>query len=222
MIPKHRPHACNPLSNSVLICSLIGCLVAYSSRPAAGEAKHACDYLTVDEVASVLGFQVSQPERLPANPLGQTICFFDAPQEQGMRFAQLQFVASSSKDLKAKGYTTASYFDTIVGYMDTPLPVDRIGEKAFWGGAGISMGAGLHVRAAGVYFVVLAKSANDEDSLSKSKNLAAIVVDKAVRGSQRRLQDFSAFDSIHQTRCATNWAISRVPPAVFPTRPSSR
>lgn len=157
---------------------VVGLLLVFQSRLATADDLHACDYLTVDEVTQVMGFEVSLPERKPANPMGQSICFFDAPQEQGMRFAQLQLVTSSSEKLKKLGFTATSLFQNNMGFLENPLKVGGIGEQAFWGGSGIKMGAGLHVYYKDVTFSVLANAANEEDSLAKSKKLAGIIIGK--------------------------------------------
>lgn len=162
----------------LIFLAVVGFFLAAKPHAATAGAAHACDYLSTDEVARVMGFEVGAPERKPANPMGESICFFDAPPAQGMKFAQLGLVTSASEKLKKLGFTAASFFDNNTGFMDNPLKVDGLGEKAFWGGAGMKMGAGLHVYYREVSFTVLAKAASEEESLTKSKALAKIVIDK--------------------------------------------
>jgi len=43
---------------------------------ALGAGDHACDYLSKDEVAAVLAAEMGEVQAQPANPMGQSICFF--------------------------------------------------------------------------------------------------------------------------------------------------
>jgi hypothetical protein len=146
--------------------------------PAAAGGGHACDYLTAAEASQVTGLQFAAPQRQPANPLGQSICFFDPQPAKGMRFVQLQLVTSSSPELKDKGFTAESLYDNNTGFMDGAQPVAGLGDKAVWGGAGMKMGAGLHVYARGAYFVVLSQAGDAGRSLAQSRELARIILDK--------------------------------------------
>ena len=143
----------------------------------AGEP-HACDFLTVQEVTQVMGYKASDPESKPTNPLGQSICFFDAPAEAGLSFAQLQLVTSSSPKLKKMGLTAAALFTSNTGFIDGPQKITGLGENALWGGPWMKMGAGLHVLHKDVYFVVMAKTDTEEASLAKSRELAQIIISK--------------------------------------------
>jgi hypothetical protein len=150
--------------------------LAIPAKPGSADDRHACEFLTVDEVAKVLGMKIAFPEKQASNPLGQSICFFDTPQEPGVRFAQLQLVSSSSSGLKSKGFTAESLFDNNTGFIEKPVLVPAIGQKAFWGGSGMKLGAGLHVYESGVYFVVLAQVGDEDECLLKSVQLSKIVI----------------------------------------------
>ena len=80
----------------ILVTIAVLFLLPLSAGPVYAGEPHACDFLTVQEVTQVMGFEVSAPESKPTNPLGQSICFFDAPPAAGLSFAQLQLVTSSS------------------------------------------------------------------------------------------------------------------------------
>ena len=152
----------------------------WSAAPGAGPAlageQAACDFLNQEEVGRVVGFEVAKPESKPANPLGMSICFFDAAKAQGMRFAQLQLVTASSPRLKKMGFTPARLYQNNTGFLEGPEKVEGVGQEALWGGSGLKLGAGLHVLHEKAYFVVLAQVGQDEDCLAKSKELAAVVI----------------------------------------------
>ena len=162
------------------ILAAIGVILAVllCTAPTWAEEKQACDFLTVEEVSQVMGTPVSPPEAKPANPMGQTICFFDAPKAGGVTFAQLQLVTASSPKLKKLGFTAAGLFKNNTGFLDNPKKIDGVGQEALWGGSGMKMGAGLHVLCPGAYFTVIAQAGDEEACLEKSKQLAALVIAK--------------------------------------------
>jgi hypothetical protein len=172
MATRHRfcPLAAGLLAGAVLALLSVG--------PALAAEPHACDYLTAAEAAQATGLQFAPPQRRPANPLGQSICFFDPAPEAGMRFVQLQLVTSDSPRLRDKGFTAESLYDNNTGFLSDPRPVEGLGEKAVWGGSGMKMGAGLHVYARDAYFVVLSQAGGDAASLSQSRALAERVLAK--------------------------------------------
>jgi hypothetical protein len=145
--------------------------VAAFSEETAGD--HACDYLSKDEVESVMGVAVGEVERQAANPLGQSLCFFDIPAGMKLRFAQVQMVRSA---WASHNWNARSLFENNMGYLSDKQEISGVGEKAYWGGSGMKLGAGLHVLQKDVYFTVDAASGDEQVNLQKAKELAARVL----------------------------------------------
>jgi hypothetical protein len=150
----------------VLLASVVAC-----SGEKAGD--HACDYLSKDEVEAVMGVAVGEVDRQAANPLGQSICFFDIPAGMKLRFAQVQMVRSAwaSHDWDAR-----SLFENNMSYLSDKQEISGVGEKAYWGGSGMKLGAGLHVLHGDVYFTVDAASGDEQADLQKAKKLATLIL----------------------------------------------
>lgn len=137
---------------------------------------HACDYLSAEDVAGVVEAVTGPAERQEPNPLGQSICFFDLPSENKVRFVQLQLAMSSSSRLKDMGWTAATMFENNTGYLDEGTDIADLGERATWGGSGLKLGAGLHVLYRDAYFVVTVARGDEALNLNNAKTLAEIVI----------------------------------------------
>lgn len=144
----------------------------------AGADENACTYLVKSEVASVLGVAVSDGEAQPANPLGQSVCFFPVADKLPMRFAQLQMVRDQWAARASSRWTAATLFANNMGFLDNLQEVTGLGEKAYWAGSGMKMGAGLHVLSRDAFFTVQVAIGSDDDNLAKARALAAIVLNK--------------------------------------------
>lgn len=153
-------------------------ILALSPTFALSEGKHACDYLSKDEAAMVLGMEIGEVKSQPANPMGQSVCFFDIPSDKGVRFAQLQMFRTEWGKSAGQEWTGNSLFENNMGFLDALQEIAGIGEKAYWGGSGLKMGAGLHVLHKDAYFTVQAATGNPEIDLEKAKALAALVIKK--------------------------------------------
>ncbi len=153
-------------------------VLALSPLSAFGAGNHACDYLNKNEVVKVMGSEVVEVEAQPANPMGQSICFFDIPADMAVRFAQLQMFRSSWAKLSGADFTAPAMFENNMSFLDNLQEISGIGEKAYWGGSGIKLGAGLHVLYEDSYFTIMVATGDLENNLKKSIELASVVIGK--------------------------------------------
>ncbi|MCM2286720.1 MAG: hypothetical protein NDI81_18185 [Desulfobacula sp.] len=144
--------------------------------PALSAEEHACDYLTKDEVQTVMGTGIGEIKAPPANPMGQSVCFFDIPSDTAVRFAQLQMFRTGWA--KGKKWTAKSLFENNMSFLDSLQEIPGIGEKAYWGGSGLKLGAGLHVLYKDTYFTAQAATGDPAANLEKAKALAVLVIKK--------------------------------------------
>ena len=172
----HRPKGlsrCIPPSLLAAIAAILLSLAAVSVQ-AAGD--HACDYLSKDEVARVMGAAVGEVDRLAANPMGESVCFFDIPAGMKLRYAQLQMVRSAWAARAGSDWTARSLFENSMSFLSDLQEIGGIGEKAYWAGSGMKMGAGLHVLQEDTSFTVQAATGDELNDLEKAKELAALVL----------------------------------------------
>lgn len=162
---------CIPAAVLAAVTGILLIGTAACSGETAGD--HACDYLSKDEVETVMGVAVGEVDRQAANPLGQSICFFDIPAGMKLRYAQVQMVRSAwaSHDWNAR-----SLFENDMSYLSDKQAISGVGDKAYWGGSGMKLGAGLHVLQGDTYFTVAAASGDEQVDLQKAKELAALVL----------------------------------------------
>ncbi len=151
-------------------------MILWADAAAWSAGDHACDYLTKDEVQTVMGTGIGEVKSQPANPMGQSVCFFDIPSDTAVRFAQLQMFRTSWA--KGKKWTAKSLFENNMGFLDSLQEIPGIGEKAYWGGSGLKLGAGLHVLYKDTYFTVQAATGDPTANLEKAKALAGLVIKK--------------------------------------------
>lgn len=170
----HNPPVARCLPASLWTMAACTLILSALSSPVYGADNHACDYLTAEEVQQIMHTPVSKTEAQPANPLGQSICFHDLG--EGMRFAQLQMVRSSWEGLAEKHLTAATLFANNMSFLDNIQDVAGMGEKAYWGGTGLKLGAGLHVLYQDSYFTVMAATGDAQTSLEQSQQLAQKVL----------------------------------------------
>ena len=145
---------------------------------ALSDALHACRYLEKQEIERVVGVSVREIETHPANPMGQNICFYHLAGSGDTGFVQLQMIRTAWAKQAGKKWTAASLFHNNMSFLDGLETIKGTGEKALWGGAGLKMGAGLHVLFRDTYFTILAKPADPSKSLDMSRSLALIVINK--------------------------------------------
>jgi len=156
---------------------LMPAILALWTTPAFSGEEHACDYLSKDEVKMVLGVDIGEVKHQPANPMGQSVCFFDIPSDTAVRFAQLQMFRTGWGK-KGGPWDASSLFKNNMSYLDSLQEISGIGEKAYWGGSGLKLGAGLHVLLKDTYFTVQAATGDPDGNLEKAKALARLIIKK--------------------------------------------
>jgi hypothetical protein len=156
--------------------AIVFCLMCFNTARVLAGAPHACDYLDSQAVERVMGLKVVELKAEPANPLGQSVCFFDLS-ATAMRFAQLQMVRTSWPGISDKKFTAASLFENNMGFLDGLKEEKNLGEKAYWGGSGLKLGAGLHVLYRDCYFTITTATGDEQTSRAKARELAALVLD---------------------------------------------
>jgi hypothetical protein len=164
-------------AGSFILIVMAGGSVTAAYPGSAFAGSHACDYLTKSMVEEVMGTTAANPEAHSANPMGQTICFYDLPDAGGMQFAQVQMVRSDWAKRSPTKFKIDELFTNNMSYLEGLVEVDGIGQKAYWGGAGLKMGAGLHVLSDDTYFTVIAQTGEEKSTLEKTQTLASRILD---------------------------------------------
>ena len=162
----------------LVLVSVIISLVTLSTTTAFSAGKHACDYLTKDEVSKILGAPIGNVESQPANPMGQSTCFFDISAGMAMRFAQLQMVRTGWAKRGGKNFRAPTLFENNMSFLTNLQEIPGVGEKAYWGGSGMKLGAGLHILYKNAYFTVQAATGDQDKNLVKAKELASVIMKK--------------------------------------------
>jgi hypothetical protein len=176
---KNAPaHQCPEVFRKLVLTAAVTIGLSMSAGSALGAGDHACDYLNKDEVAAVLAAEMGEVQVQPANPMGQSICFFDIPADMAVRFAQLQMVRTAWAERGGKAWNAPSLFENNMSYLDNLQEIAGIGEKAYWGGSGMKLGAGLHVLYKDAYFTIQTATGDEQNNLQKAKELAAVILKK--------------------------------------------
>ncbi len=148
-----------------------------------GQSYDPCELLTASDVEAEFSGKTatnSQHDK-EANVVGQKICFYDLDPDE-MIFAQLAI--TNGPDIKAAGQTAKSLYDGVKDFAEEVNPVQGLGTEAYYGGSGLTPGAGLHVYVAekDVFFDVTVGLGfgNDDDNahLEIEKSLAEKVINK--------------------------------------------
>lgn len=145
-----------------------------ASSPAGG-VLNPCLLISQDEAAAALGGAVKAGElKGAANPLGQSICFYNGQGENAVRFVQISLVATQNmnSNLRESGYTAAKLFKDSKKLLGKPKEISGLGDEAFWGGSGLKAGAGLHVLGKDAYLNISVASGQDKRNLEAAKELA--------------------------------------------------
>jgi len=103
---------------------------------------------------------------------------FDVPADMAVRFAQLQMVRTAWAERGGKAWNAPSLFENNMSLLDNLQEIAGIGEKAYWGGSCLKLGAGLHVLYKDAYFTIQAATGDEQHNLQKAKELAAVVLKK--------------------------------------------
>ena len=155
---------------------IITAILALSTTPVLSGEEHACEYLGKDEVKMVMGVDIGEITPQPANPMGQSVCFFDIPSDNAVRFAQVQMFRTGWAKRAGKKWDAPSMFKNNMSFLDSLQEITGIGEEAYWGGSGLKLGAGLHVLYKDTYFTVQAATGDPDANLEKAKTLAGLII----------------------------------------------
>lgn len=146
-----------------------------------GDALNPCNLITQEEAAQALGGAV-KPARLQeaANPLGQSICYYEGQASDAVRFVQISLVttANLSPSLRESGYGADKLFHDSKKLLGQPQEVNGLGQEAFWGGSGLKAGAGLHVLGKEAYLNITVASGDEKRDLEAAKDLAEKALDR--------------------------------------------
>jgi hypothetical protein len=139
----------------------------------------ACALLPEAEVQTILGQPVgTSVQDTSENPLGESICIFPDPENPSHILAQVGIVYSQGMApfLLENGYTVEQLFDgRNIGGGQTE-PVDGVGDKAFWGGAGAEMWNGLHVLVWDIYLDIDVSSGDPPSDLFYAQSIAGEIL----------------------------------------------
>ncbi|MFA5902602.1 MAG: hypothetical protein WC836_01615 [Desulfobacula sp.] len=161
-----------------ILSLIVAAILTLAATPDLNAGDHACDYLSEDEVKMAMGVDIDEVKIQPANPMGQSICFFNIPSDKAVRFAQLQMFRTGWGKGTGKVWDAPSMFKNNMSFLDSLQEIQGIGEKAYWGGSGLKLGAGLHVLYKDTYFTVQAATGSPNANLEKSKALAGLIIKK--------------------------------------------
>lgn len=136
-----------------------------------------CSLLRPAEAQALLGQEVGQAQsRRTHNPLGQAICLYPAKAPEAFGFVQLSLVRTQgmSAEMRGQGFNAGRLFQEAKALLDDPQEVPGLGQAAYYGGAGLKAGAGLHVLQGDYYLNI--SVGGQEPSLDKLKDLARAVL----------------------------------------------
>lgn len=134
-----------------------------------------CLLISQEDAAAALGGPVKAGQlKSAANPLGQSLCYYEGQGENAVGFVQISLVATQNMNanLRESGYTAAKLFVDSKKLLGKPKAISGLGDEAFWGGSGLKAGAGLHVLAKNAYLNITVASGKDERNLEAAKQLA--------------------------------------------------
>ncbi len=161
---------------AVVLILALGLLAASgASQPA--KALTACDFIDQATAQQILGLPVkAQPKTNGPNPIGQTTCFYEPTDDSLMRFVQISFTFPPEK---MRAHMSADkLYDNSRQMVDSAEDISGIGDKAFWGGTGMKMGAGLTVLKGQYMFNVMIAVGDEAKSKALSMDLAKKIAAK--------------------------------------------
>jgi hypothetical protein len=160
---------------ALLLAGIAACGDDEEASSPAGGVLNPCMLVSQEEAAKALGNPVKTAQlKGAANPLGQSICFYDGQAEDAIRFVQISLVATKNMNanLRDSGYSAAKLFQDSKKLLGKPKEISGLGEEAFWGGSGLKAGAGLHVLGKDAYLSITVASGDDKRNLEAAKTLA--------------------------------------------------
>ena len=150
------------------------CLLA--GAPALAKEPTACGLITQAEAAQYLGMAVEPGKARGPNPIGQTFCFFSGKTDKAVRYVQLTLTLPPPK--MRKNMPSARIFASGRDMNANARPVEGLGQKAYWGGSGMKLGAGLHVLQGQYYFVVDVAAGDALKDFVAAKRVAKLVLER--------------------------------------------
>ncbi len=107
-----------------------------------------CELMTAEDLAAHFPGKTATitTHDTVANVVGQKICFYDLDPDN-MIFAQLSFTGQSemNPEMITAGQTAETLFAGTKEFAESATPVNGLGSEAYFGGTGLTPGAGLNV-----------------------------------------------------------------------------
>ncbi len=159
----------------LLMAGVAACGDDEEKTSSVGGVLNPCLLVSQEEAAKAMGGPVKAGQlKGAANPLGQSICFYDGQADTSLRFVQISLVATQNMNanLRESGYNAAKLFKDSKKLLGKPKKISGLGEDAFWGGSGLKAGAGLHVLGKDAYLNITVASGDGKRDLEAAKTLA--------------------------------------------------
>lgn len=163
------------LALGFILASVAACGDDEDKKTSPGGVLNPCMLVSQGEASEALGAPVKAGQlKGAANPLGQSICFYEGQAEDAIRFVQISLVATQNMNanMRESGYTAAKLFADSKKLLGKPKAISGLGQEAFWGGSGLKAGAGLHVLSKDAYLNITVASGDAKKDLKAAKELA--------------------------------------------------
>jgi len=142
-------------------------LTAFLKTAEAASNFDPCDLITKEEVQSLAGEQLSDPEHKDTKtPLGQKMCLYNTLSSS--RLIQISVIRTSDIEPKVKenGQSAGSIYKTTKKMLNPSEQVAGVGDDAFWAIPG------LHILKGDIYILVSVGNTNKEENLELAKRIA--------------------------------------------------
>ncbi len=159
------------------------CLACSGSSSPADEPKNydPCELISLSEAEAALGVSLEKTrhDTKPINAVGQKICYYEHVSD--MKFVQISINEQASM---TNGMAVEKLYASCKSGLDNPLEISSVGDEAFYGGSGLTLGAGLTtlVKSKGIMMTVtvgLGTENNDQAAhISIEKTLAMQAIAK--------------------------------------------
>lgn len=135
------------------------------------KALTACDLIDQATAQQILDMGIkAQPKTTGPNAIGQTTCFYEPTDDSVMRFVQVSLTFPPEK--MRQHMDAVKLYANSRGMVDGAEDISGVGDKAFWGGTGMKMGAGLTVLKGQYMFNVMIAVGDEVKSKDESIKLA--------------------------------------------------
>ncbi len=159
----------------LILAGVAACGDDEDKKASTGGVLNPCLLVSQEEAANALGVPVKAGQlQGTANPLGQSICFYEGQAKDAVRFVQISLVATQNMNpnLRESGYNAANLFADTKKLLGKPKAISGLGQEAFWGGSGLKAGSGLHVLSKDAYLNITAASGDEKRNLKAAEELA--------------------------------------------------